>query len=64
MTGFLVTDYIERYDEAGRRMAGWFAEGKVKVEDDIQPGLENAYTAFMRLFTGANTGKLILKIAE
>ena len=64
MTGFLVTDYIERYDEAGRRMAQWFAEGKVKVEEDIQPGLENAYTAFMRLFTGANTGKLILKIAN
>lgn len=64
MSGFLVTDYIERYDEAGRQMAQWFAEGKVKVEEDIQSGLENAYPAFMRLFSGANTGKLILKIAD
>ena len=24
----------------------------------------NAYDAFMRLFTGANTGKLVLKIAD
>lgn len=64
MFGFLVTDYIEQYDSAGRQMAQWFAEGKVKVEEDIQSGLENAYPAFMRLFTGANTGKLILRIAD
>lgn len=64
MFGFLVTDYIEQYDEAGRQMAQWFAEGKVKVEEDIQSGLEYAYPAFMRLFSGANTGKLILKIAD
>ncbi len=64
MFGFLVTDYIERYDEAGRQIAEWFADGTVKVEEDIQSGLENAYPAFMRLFSGANTGKLILKIAD
>jgi len=29
----------------------------------VQAGLENAYPAFMRLFTGTNTGKLVLKIA-
>ena len=27
------------------------------------PVLENALPAFLRLFTGANTGKLVLKIA-
>ena len=30
----------------------------------IEPGLENAYTAFMKLFSGANHGKLILQIAS
>ncbi len=44
-------------------MAAWLAEGKLRADEDVQEGLENAYAAFMRLFTGANTGKLVLKIA-
>ena len=44
-------------------MAQWLGEGRLRIDEDIQHGLENAYPAFMRLFSGANTGKLILKIA-
>ena len=44
-------------------MAQWLAEGKIRMDEDLQVGLENAYPAFMRLFSGANTGKLVLKIA-
>jgi NADPH-dependent curcumin reductase CurA len=33
------------------------------MDEDVQVGIENAHAAFMRLFSGANTGKLILKIA-
>lgn len=61
--GFLIMDYVEKFGEAGLVMAGWAAEGKLRVDEDVQEGLENSYTAFQRLFTGANTGKLILKIA-
>jgi NADPH-dependent curcumin reductase CurA len=63
MTGFLISNYVPRFGEGGTQMAAWAAEGKIKVDEDIQQGLENAYAAFMRLFSGANTGKLILKIA-
>jgi NADPH-dependent curcumin reductase CurA len=63
MHGFLVADYVPRFAEAGAQMAQWSAEGKIRIDEDIQIGLENAYPAFMRLFSGANTGKLILKIA-
>ena len=49
--------------EAGAQVAQWAAEGKIRIDEDIQVGLENAYPAFMRLFSGANTGKLILQIA-
>jgi NADPH-dependent curcumin reductase CurA len=34
----------------------------MRVDEDVQDGLENAHAAFMRLFSGENTGKLILKI--
>lgn len=61
--GYLVMDYVPRFAEAGAIMAGWMAEGKLRIDEDVQYGLENTYDVFMRLFTGANTGKLVLQIA-
>jgi NADPH-dependent curcumin reductase CurA len=61
--GFLVMDYVDRFAEGGIQIAKWQAEGKLRIDEDVQVGLENAYPAFMRLFSGANTGKLVLKIA-
>lgn len=61
--GFLIADYAHRFAEGGAQMAQWLSEGKLRADEDVQEGLENAYDAFMRLFSGANTGKLVLKIA-
>ena len=63
ITGFLIADYVERFSEGGAQMAEWVGQGRIRIDEDVQEGLENAYPAFMRLFSGANTGKLILKIA-
>lgn len=63
LKGFLIMDYAPRFAEAGLIMAGWAAEGRLRIDEDVQTGLENAHAAFMRLFSGANTGKLILQIA-
>lgn len=62
--GYLIMDYAPRFAEGGAVMAQWMAEGRLRIDEDVQVGLENAYDAFMRLFTGANTGKLVLKIAD
>lgn len=61
--GFLISAYVDRFGEGGAQMAQWIAEGRLHMNEDVQEGLENAYGAFMRLFSGANTGKLVLKIA-
>jgi NADPH-dependent curcumin reductase CurA len=61
--GFLIADYADRFAQGGAQMAQWLGEGKLRADEDVQEGLENAYPAFMRLFSGANTGKLVLKIA-
>lgn len=63
LQGFLIADYLDRFGEGGAAMAEWMAQGRLRVDEDVQDGLENAYPAFMRLFSGANTGKLVLKIA-
>lgn len=64
MKGFLVSDYASRHGEAAREMAGWMAAGKLKSREDIVVGLENFPETLLKLFTGENFGKLILKIAE
>ena len=64
MQGFLIMDYVPRFAEGGAQVAQWMGEGKVRVDEDIQEGLENAFAVFMRLFSGANSGKLILRIAD
>lgn len=62
--GYLIMDYVPRFPEGSAVMAQWMAQGKLRIDEDVQDGLENAYAIFMRLFTGANTGKLVLKIAD
>jgi NADPH-dependent curcumin reductase CurA len=62
MEGFVVLDHASRFAEAGREMAGWIAEGKLKSREDIVEGLETFPETLQRLFTGENFGKLILKV--
>jgi hypothetical protein len=62
--GYLVMDYAPRFAEGGAVMAQWMAEGRLRIDEDVQDGLENSYAAFMRLFSGANSGKLVLKISD
>lgn len=64
MKGMLVSDFIGRYPQAAREMAGWMAAGKLKSREDIVEGLQNFPEALLKLFTGENFGKLILKIAD
>lgn len=64
MEGFLLMDYSRRFGEAQRQLAAWLAQGTIRSKDDIQEGFENIPRTFLRLFTGANIGKQLLKIAD
>jgi NADPH-dependent curcumin reductase CurA len=63
MEGFLITDYIPRFAEGHRQLAAWFAEGKLKYEETIEEGLENAPRAFIGMLQGRNLGKQLVKVA-
>jgi NADPH-dependent curcumin reductase CurA len=63
MKGMLVFDYADRYAQAAQEMAGWMAAGKLKSREDVVEGLETFPDTFLKLFTGENVGKLILKVA-
>lgn len=62
MEGFIILDYFDRFPEAQAEMAGWLAQGRVKSSEHIVEGLENAPKALNLLFTGGNTGKVIVAL--
>ena len=45
-------------------IAAWIAAGKLKSREDIVEGLETFPETLLKLFSGENFGKLVLKIAD
>lgn len=61
MQGFLVFQYLDRYPEGIAQMAAWIREGRLRYREDILEGIENTPHAFIGLFKGENTGKMLVK---
>ncbi len=62
--GFIIIDHFPRLGEFYGEMAKWVAEGKIKHDVHVVKGIENALSALNLLFTGGNTGKLLLQMSE
>jgi NADPH-dependent curcumin reductase CurA len=62
MEGFIIIDYLDRFPEGQAAMAGWLAAGQIKASEHIVEGLERAPDALNLLFTGGNTGKMIVRV--
>ncbi len=62
MEGFLSLDYWDRFPEVAGTLGGWLAEGKLHYRTQVYEGLESAVDALNALFTGANTGKTVIKV--
>jgi len=61
--GFIVSDHGDMLGEYVRQMSEWIKAGKVQVRETVDEGIENAVGAFLKLFSGANTGKMLVKLA-
>ena len=59
--GFLVGRWKARWVEGIRAMAAWVISGQVQVKETVVEGFEKMPDAFMGLFTGVNTGKMVVK---
>ena len=60
--GFLYTDYMPRLGEFHAGMAPLVASGQVKSRETVVEGLEKMPEAFLGLFSGANVGKMLVKV--
>ncbi|AUB41696.1 Alcohol dehydrogenase superfamily, zinc-type [Nostoc flagelliforme CCNUN1] len=62
--GFIILDYIPRFNEAITEIGQWLNQGKIKYALEIVEGLENAPKAILKLFDGNKKGKLIIKVSN
>ena len=63
MEGFNATKrWADRWEEGILQMAEWVREGKVRAHETVVEGFESIPDAMAGLFTGTNTGKMIVKL--
>jgi NADPH-dependent curcumin reductase CurA len=62
LKGFIIFDYFARMAEFYGEMGPWIANGTVKSRETVVEGLERMPEAFLGLFEGANTGKMLVKL--
>ena len=55
-------DYADMRGQFLADMTQWVKDGRVKSEETVENGIENAPQAFLKLFSGGNTGKMLVKL--
>jgi NADPH-dependent curcumin reductase CurA len=60
--GFIVYDFDDRLPEARKELAALLSTGRLKIRETIQHGLGAMPNAFLGLFSGQNTGKMLVKL--
>ena len=64
MQGFNALDMWDRFDDAFADLRRWGQEGRLRHRSTILEGLESCVDALNGLFTGANIGKMLVKVSE
>ncbi|MHB8189880.1 MAG: NADP-dependent oxidoreductase [Ferrimicrobium sp.] len=62
LRGFIVTDHLDVAPRFEVEMRGWLSSGVVKVLETMMEGFESLPEAFLGLFSGVNTGKMIVRV--
>ncbi|HRD27854.1 MAG TPA: NADP-dependent oxidoreductase [Caulobacter sp.] len=62
LEGFIVSNHFEHLPQFLQDMSGWISDGKLKWTETVDEGIENAPGAFLKLFKGENTGKMLVKL--
>jgi NADPH-dependent curcumin reductase CurA len=60
MRGFTVDHFAAAFPEMESRIAGWMADGRLKMPEHVVEGIDRFPEALTLLFTGGHTGKLLV----
>jgi NADPH-dependent curcumin reductase CurA len=62
MEGFITLDHWDRYPECMAQLHEWAAQGKLQWRAEVVDGLDECARALNMLFTGENTGKVVVQV--
>jgi NADPH-dependent curcumin reductase CurA len=62
MQGFIFTDHAKDMGRFLGDVAPLVASGQMQMRETVYDGVDTAFDAFLGLFSGANTGKMLVKI--
>jgi NADPH-dependent curcumin reductase CurA len=62
MRGFIVIEFQQLRGDFLAEMGPWIRAGKLKWQETVMDGIEQAPAAFIGLFEGRNTGKMLVKL--
>ncbi|MGE0231287.1 MAG: NADP-dependent oxidoreductase [Flavobacteriaceae bacterium] len=60
--GLVVFDWWHRRPDALKHLAGWHREGRIRFKEDILDGFERVPEAFIRMMSGQNQGKQLVRL--
>jgi NADPH-dependent curcumin reductase CurA len=64
MRGFIITDHIDQFPAGFAYLSDLYARGRLRHDETIVVGFEQAPTAMHQLFTGEKIGKLLVHCAD
>jgi NADPH-dependent curcumin reductase CurA len=64
MRGFVFYEFEPLRAQFLADMKRWLGEGRIRYRSTILPGIEQAPAALIGLFSGANTGKMLVQLAK
>ncbi len=62
LRGMLVNSYFSIFPEYITKAAAWLADGTLRTEETVYEGLDQAPAAFLGVLSGANTGKMLVRL--
>ena len=64
LRGFIVRDHEDLRPEFEKRIANWLRTGELLSRQTVVDGLENSVDAFLGLLSGANVGKMLVRLSD
>ena len=62
--GFVMTEFLPMKERFLAEARQWLLQGKLKYRETVLDGIEKAPEALIGLFTGLNTGKMLVRLSE